>query len=137
MENATKALLIAAAILIAILIISLSLVVYRMASETIGNVNLSESEMLQFNGKFTNYEGTSVSGSEVNALLATVFTHNQAEINAGTKRYVTVTDGDKGKIVLKGTASKYTKVAIANYYKVTLEYTNGMVSNITYDKLGD
>ena len=42
MENATKALLIAAAILVAILIISLGLVVYNMAAETVQNVNMSD-----------------------------------------------------------------------------------------------
>ena len=45
MENATKALLIAAAVLVAILIISLGLVVYNMAAETIGSVNLSQQEI--------------------------------------------------------------------------------------------
>ena len=41
MENATKALLIAAAVLVAILIISLGLVVYNIAAETVkGSANL-------------------------------------------------------------------------------------------------
>ena len=54
MENATKALLIAAAVLVAILIISLGLVVYNMASETVDNAgNLDEYQIQQFNEKFT------------------------------------------------------------------------------------
>ena len=40
MENATKALLIAAAVLIAILIISLGLVVYNSSAETVKQANL-------------------------------------------------------------------------------------------------
>ena len=52
MENATKALLIAAAVLVAILIISLGLVVYNMAAETVNNsANLSEYEIQSFNEK--------------------------------------------------------------------------------------
>ena len=50
MENAVKALLIAAAVLIAILIISLGLVVYNKASETANNAgDLSEYEIQQHN----------------------------------------------------------------------------------------
>ena len=50
MENATKALLIAAAVLIAILIISLGIVVYNKASEAVtGAGDLSEYENLMRN----------------------------------------------------------------------------------------
>lgn len=64
MENATKALLIAAAVLVAILIISLGLVVYNMAAETVkGSANLSQQEMQTFNEQFTQYQGDNVRGS--------------------------------------------------------------------------
>ena len=136
MENATKALLIAAAILIAILIISLSLVVYNMASETVNNINLSETEIAQFNGKFTVYSGTSVSGSQVNALLSTVFTHNNAEKNAQTVRYVKVHDVDQNKDILKNGATTIPKVATTNFYKVTITLNaNGLVSVINIDNI--
>ena len=50
MENATKALLIAAAVLVAILIISLGLVVYNMAAESVNNnSSLSAQEIQAFN----------------------------------------------------------------------------------------
>ena len=75
MENATKALLIAAAVLVAILIISLGLVVYNMASETINSVNFSGQEVTAFNDQFTHYQGKNVRGSEINAMLKTVFLH--------------------------------------------------------------
>lgn len=76
MENATKALLIAAAVLIAILIISLGIVIYNMASETIGSVNFSDQEITAFNDKFDQYAGDNVRGSEVNAMLKTVLDSN-------------------------------------------------------------
>ena len=92
MENATKALLIAAAILIAIMIISLGLVVFNMGKETVSNINLNAQEIEAHNNKFTPYEGTSKRGNQVNALLNTVLTNNTTltEDEAGQK--VTVYD---------------------------------------------
>ena len=83
MENATKALLIAAAVLVAILIISLGLVVYNMAAETIESVNFSGQEVTAFNDKFLQYQGTKVRGSEVNALVQTVLSSNMQSRSEG------------------------------------------------------
>lgn len=85
MENATKALLIAAAVLVAILIISLGLVVYNMAADTIGSVNLSQQEIQQHNDKWTRYEGEAQRGNQVNALLTEVTNHNGAQTDDGKK----------------------------------------------------
>ena len=85
MENATKALLIAAAVLIAILLISLGVGVFNSASEQMESADLSEYQIQQFNDKFKKYENTSVSGSDVNALLDTVFNHNMAQEEAATR----------------------------------------------------
>lgn len=90
MENATKALLIAAAVLVAILIISLGLVVYNMASETIDSVNFSGQEITAFNDKFEQYEGSNKRGSEVNAMLRTVLNSNMQSKADG----LTVDEGD-------------------------------------------
>lgn len=95
MENATKALLIAAAVLIAILIISLGLVVYNMASETIGAVDFSSQEITAFNDKFTQYEGSNVRGSQVNALLKTAMQSNMQSKAEGMTDYT----GDHPKFV--------------------------------------
>ena len=79
MENATKALLIAAAVLVAILVISLGIMIYQRASETAtGAGDLSEYQIEQVNSKFTKYQGN-VRGSDVNALLTTAFNHNLAQ----------------------------------------------------------
>ena len=98
MENASKALIIAGAILLSILIISLGLMVYNQAKETIGSVNLSQQEIEAFNSKFTAYENVSVSGVQVNALIQTVIASKQQAIQDNTNAYVniqfpTVTDG--------------------------------------------
>lgn len=80
MENATKALLIAAAVLMAILIISLGLVVYNRASEAVGTAgDLTEQQSQQRNEKFRKYEGTNLSADVANAMLQTVFNHNLAQ----------------------------------------------------------
>lgn len=86
MENATKALLIAAAVLVAILIISLGIGIFNMASEQVDNAgDLSEYQIQQFNDKFKKYEGTNVSGSDVNAMINTVFNHNLAQPDTSTQ----------------------------------------------------
>ena len=66
MENASKALIIAGAILLAIVIISLGLIVVNNVRNVTDNTNLSEQEIQSFNAKFTAYEGDSVAGSRVN-----------------------------------------------------------------------
>ena len=82
MENATKALLIAAAVLVAILIISLGLVVYNMAAEATGAIDFSTQEIATFNDKFMQYKGSNVRGSDVKAMLKTVLNSNM-ETRAG------------------------------------------------------
>lgn len=130
MENATKALLIAAAVLIAILIISFALIIYNMAAETAGNVNLSEAERTQFNSKFTTYEGTNVSGAQINALLTSVLTHNQQETVDGTNRHVEVT----GDVTQATDAVSITRVSTSGRYTVTCVHTRGLVTAIQIDK---
>ena len=110
MENASKALIIAGAILLSILIISLGLMVYNQAKETIGAVNLSQQEIETFNSKFTAYENVSVSGVQVNALIQTVIASNQQAIQDNTGAYVniqfpTVTDGSKLFVGVNSTGS--------------------------------
>ena len=57
MENATKALLIAAAVLVAIIIISLTLVIVRQGQEAVAGADMSEAEVAQFNSKFNTWHG--------------------------------------------------------------------------------
>ena len=85
MENATKALLIAAAVLVAILIISLGLAVYNKASNATDSADLSATEIQAQNEKFLKYEGKNRRGSEVNALLETVKNSNLTANSEGAK----------------------------------------------------
>ncbi len=90
MENASKALIIAGAILLAIVIISLGLIVVNNVRNVTDNTNLSEQEIQSFNAKFTSYEGTSVAGSRVNSLIQQVIATNQATKDAGNNNYICI-----------------------------------------------
>lgn len=57
MENASKALIIAGAIILAVLIIILGMYFYNQAARVGKSVNMTEYEIQQFNSKFTMYEG--------------------------------------------------------------------------------
>ena len=142
MENATKALLIAAAVLVAILIISLGLVVYNMAAETVNNsANLSQQEIQTFNEQFTQYQGDNVRGSNVNALLKTALNNNitkSQEQKKAMKVKVTLEgtdvlageDGTETKLSKRADASKMYKV------EVNQDGEGGLVHTITITKVG-
>lgn len=90
MENATKALLIAAAVLIAILLISFGVYIINSTGDVINSSGdaLGDLEVSQFNKKFNSYEGNSKNGTTVKTLLQTVVNHNKAQTD--TSRLVEV-----------------------------------------------
>ena len=57
MENASKALIIAGAILLSILIIALGMRIYNSASSATGGADLSSQEIAAHNAQFEAYEG--------------------------------------------------------------------------------
>ena len=142
MENATKALLIAAAVLIAVLIISLGIVVYRMASQTIDSVNFSGQEITAFNDQFTQYQGQHRRGSEVNAMLNTVLASNMKSKSEGltieegkaNPKFIEVKNGTN--TVLAKDATTLAPASMANPSKmytvqVSMNATTGFVDTIT------
>ena len=132
MENATKALLIAAAILVAIIIISLGLAVVRQGQEAISNADMSEAEMESYNSKFKNYEGTNVSTADVNALLSTVLSHNQSEAKKGSGRAVVVKINSSEAVTTS--SSSVSKLSGTNYYTVTCKMEDGLVTEVNVQK---
>ena len=76
MENASKALIIAGAILLAILLISLGIMIYTQASGVVNTNAMSEVEISTFNKKFTQYGSDNVRGSQINALIDAVVQNN-------------------------------------------------------------
>lgn len=95
MENASKALIIAGAILISIIIIGLGVYLVNMAQSAGKKVNLDSQAAQAQNGQFTAYFGRKQSASDVKALMSLITTNNITG-NTGdeTKTIYTVYDGD-------------------------------------------
>ena len=81
MENASKALIIAGAILLAILIIGLGMVVYSRASGALDTSTIDQQKVQAYNSPYEQYFGDKVSGSQVRGLIDTVRAHNNATIS--------------------------------------------------------
>lgn len=82
MENASKALIIAGAILLAILIISLGILIYNQASGVVTNNSMDEVSIQTFNNKFLQYAGEQ-KGSAVRSLISQVEASNAADSSLG------------------------------------------------------
>ena len=118
MENASKALIIAGAILLAILLISLGIM--NQAQDTVNNSGMTQAEITTFNNKFLKYEGTQ-KGSVVKSLVNEVIASNADSSNPVVK-----VNGAGGGITTSDIDTTAT-------YTVALEYnSNGRVANITY-----
>ncbi len=96
MENASKALIIAGAILLSILIISLGIMVFQQAKNTVGSSNLNKQEIETFNSQWQSYEGKSKTASEVISLYQAIIASNAAESKSGTNRWISLLN-DAGK----------------------------------------
>lgn len=108
MENASKALIIAGAILIAILLISVGIMLINQGRDvTETGVSGMQSQKIQtFNSQFTPYEGTK-KGSEIRGLWNTVNASNATD--------------DEHQVEITGVASASSLIATKNY-TVTLTY---------------
>ena len=113
MENASKALIIAGAILLAIVIISLGLIVVNNTRGTADTANLNEQDVQTYNSKFTPYGGTKVSGTRVKSLIETAIASNQAN---------------------SGNSDKHVKIGTKEPTSVdTTEYTSGKTYTVTFE----
>ena len=86
MENATKALMIAGAVLLAIMIISISLLIYNSAQGGINGAisKMSSQEKDLFNNQFLGYEGKQ-NGSNVKTLISAIISNNNQMTEEGTE----------------------------------------------------
>lgn len=129
MENASKALIIAGAILIAIVLITFGVIILGQGSEVINNSSMSEAEISTFNSKFTQFDGNNVRGSKVNTMLNTVLQNNLSQDDEAKKVSVT------GDITLATDANSITtKADTGKTYGVTCNYSDkgtGLVTSIT------
>ena len=120
MENASKALIIAGAILLSILLISLGIMIFNQAQDTVNSSGMSEAEITAFNNKFLKYEGEQ-KASVVKALINEVIANNAEGTNI-----IKVKIGNAGSYTDAPTTSEITNKS----YTVTLEYDDGRVYQI-------
>ena len=86
MENATKALIMAAGVLIALVIISALLLMFNNLSnyQNTGQQNVRESQIVDFNNQFETYNRKNVRGSDLYSLIGRVIDYNRRKSTEGT-----------------------------------------------------
>ena len=137
MENASKALIIAGAILISILIIGLGVFIYQQAQSTVSKANLNSQEAQAQNQQFENYFGDKVSAQEVKQLCTTVRSNNiTGETGNDTKKVWLVYQSKDGSADFKTPSEISKDVKAGKTYNVNVANDkaddNG---DITADKL--
>ena len=134
MENASKALIIAGAILLAILLISLAIMIFNQAQDTVTNSGMTEAELTSFNNKFLKYEGDAVKGTMVKSMVQEVKAANQnASDGVSISVYLNTTVGQ----TTKGSAITTTEGIETNHtYKVKMVYgSNNRINEIWVNKV--
>ena len=121
MENASKALIIAGAILLAILIIGLGIFIYRQAANTVSDTGMDQLSIQQFNGQFENYLDKQLTSTSAKALIDTIKTNNAGK-QSGENGYVSIT-GVTDKSAIKASSK----------YKATATMTNGIITAINIE----
>lgn len=145
MENASKALIIAGAIIISILVIGLGVFIFTGASENADVSSSMNSQKAQaHNGTFTNFFGQKVSASKVKELMKQVATNNITSDTADEKGYIFVyfaAGSDTADATGNGaiTSTQAVTSQVKNGYTYRVNVTNDTVSdkdNVTTDASG-
>ena len=115
MENASKALIIAGAILIAILLISIGIILINSGKDvtSTGTAGMNSQKIQSFNAQFTPYQGEKL-GSELSGLKSVVEGSNASD--------------SEHQVTLTGWTATLTST---KKYDVELSYENGYVNEIT------
>ena len=132
MENASKALIIAGAILLSILIIGLGMMVFNQAKNAISGASLNSEKIQAINYKFEVYGGTK-KGTEIRSLLDLVKNNNLTADNSETYEIVVKKNTENTEIKDASAINTLkTKVKNGNSYTVTFGYsTDGYINLIT------
>lgn len=139
MENASKALIIAGAILLSILLISLGIIVYQNAQQAIAGANMDKTAIDSFNSQWSGYLGTNKKLSEVKSMLSAVASNNSVEQN-GEGRIIEVKVSGSDDSEGKTKAADINKLASgwkANItYKIEADYNDdtGLLTSVTITK---
>ncbi len=135
MENASKALIIAGAILLAILLISLGIMIFSQAQDTVSNSGMSDADRQSFNNRFLKYEGKQ-KGTVVKALLNEVIASN-ADAN-NSDRQVKINNKEATSTEKAGEGG--IEIKTSELYNVTMKYStgssgSGRINDITITKV--
>jgi len=139
MENASKALLIAGAVLICIVLISVGMVIVNSSSEVTDQVSdVTTSQAVEtFNSGFSIYAGKQ-KGSSVKRLLEKISTSNKVTATTATHQVrVTFADGGLSNThVVNSIVKSISKIINSSTYMVEITEmdTNGYISHITITK---
>ena len=125
MENASKALIIAGAILLAILLISLGIMIYTQAQNTVQNSGMNQAAVTSFNNQFIKYEGK-IKGTMVKSMIQEVLAVNA---DSSTNEYSVTVNTKKNPVT--------SNIVNNNTYTVTMQYGSsghGRITNIDVKK---
>ncbi len=126
MENASKALIIAGAILLAILLISLGIMIFNQAQDTVSGSGMDQAAVSTFNNQLLKYEGN-IKGTMVKSMIQEVLAINAEAANNDNIK-VTVKLGADSTAVEKPATST---IINNNTYAVKMVYgANNRISSI-------
>lgn len=145
MENASKALIIAGSILVAIMIVAMGVTIFNKARGSADTTSLDSAEITMFNQKFERFAGDSQSGSNVKSLIS--FAISNASTNKDEpSKLPYVINNDKHSHDAKPTdgSSTYTSmlgkirgdIKATASYNVTITYNDasGFIKEIIIEK---
>lgn len=128
MENASKALIMAGSVLIALMIIGALLLMFNSLSsyQDVGTQNTREAQVIEFNNQYETYNRKNVRGSDLYSLLNKVIDYNRRKSTEGTGKddgqylaykpmevYIYIGDSNKSKFYASD--SKYTHLIQEDY----------------------
>ena len=126
MENASKALIIAGAILLAILLISLGIMIFNQAQDTVSGSGMDQAAVSTFNNQLLKYEGN-IKGTMVKSMIQEVLAINAEAANNDNIK-VTVKLGADSTAVEKPSTST---IINNNTYAVKMVYgANNRISSV-------
>lgn len=141
MENASKALIIAASVLLAIMIVALGVTIFNKAQSSADTTTLDQTEINMFNQKFERYANNQL-GSQVKSLIS--FAISNASTNKDDPvKLPTVTYGGTiatGNSIASNNIQEYisplgtirTQITSTHNYRINLTYgSSGLIDTIT------
>lgn len=141
MENASKALIIAASVLLTLMIIALGVTIFNRAQSSADTTSLDTTEINMFNQKFERYSGNQL-GSQVKSLIS--FAISNASTNKddpsqlpsidfkGNEGGANAKATEKGKSDTNGLGQIRNSIISTHTYKVEVHYAEtGLIDIIT------